>query len=44
MATEYISDIKFAVAYASIHNHFNQERHLNSREIFKKNCATVLAE
>jgi hypothetical protein len=23
--------------HASIHNHFNQERHLNRREIFKKN-------
>ena len=27
---------KFAAAHASIHNHFNQERHLNSRAIFKQ--------
>ena len=28
---------KFAAAHASIHNHFNQDRHLTSREVFKKN-------
>ena len=33
---------KFAAA--SIHNHFNQERHLNRREIFKKNRSAALAE
>ncbi len=27
---------KFAAAHASIHNHFNQERHLTRREFFKK--------
>ena len=35
---------KFAAAHASIHNHFNQERHLTRREIFKKNRSTALAE
>ncbi len=35
---------KFAAARASIHNHFNLDRHLNSREIFKKNRAAALAE
>jgi putative transposase len=28
---------KFAAAHASIHNHFNHERHLTRREIFKQN-------
>ena len=35
---------KFAVTHASIHNHFNQERHLISRETFKQNRAAALAE
>ena len=35
---------KFAVTHASIHNHFNQDRHLNRREIFKKDRAVALAE
>ncbi len=35
---------KFAAAHASIHNHFNLERHLNSRAIFKKDRAAALAE
>jgi len=35
---------KFAAVHASIHNHFNQERHLNRREIFKKNRSAALAE
>ena len=35
---------KFATAHASIHNHFNQDRHLNRRDIFKENRATALAE
>jgi putative transposase len=35
---------KFAAVHASIHNHFNQERHLTHREIFKKNRSAVLAE
>ena len=35
---------KFAAAHASIHNDFNLDRHLNSREIFKQNRAAALAE
>ncbi len=35
---------KFAAAHASIHNHFNHDRHLNRRDIFKQNRATALAE
>ena len=35
---------KFAAAHASFHNHFNQDRHLNSRDNFKQNRAAALAE
>ncbi len=35
---------KFAAAHASIHNHFNLDRHLNRRDIFKQNRASALAE
>ena len=35
---------KFASAHASIHNHFNQDRHLNGRDTFKQNRATALSE
>ncbi len=35
---------KFAAAHASIHNHFNQDRHLNRRDIFKLNRAAALTE
>jgi putative transposase len=35
---------KFASIHASIHNHFNKDRHLNRREIFKQNRAAALAE
>ena len=35
---------KFAAAHASIHNHFNQDRHLNSRDIFRESRAAALAE
>jgi len=34
---------KFANIHASIHNHFNQERHLYRREIFKENRIAALA-
>ncbi len=30
---------KFAAAHASIHSHFNQDRHPNRRDIFKQNRA-----
>ena len=35
---------KFAATHASIHNHFNQERHLYNREDFKLNRSAALAE
>ena len=34
---------KFSSIHASIHNHFNLDRHLNSRETFKKNRSGALA-
>ena len=35
---------KFASVHASIHNHFNHERHLDRRDIFKQARAAALAE
>ena len=35
---------KFAAVHASIHNHFNRERHLERRDIFKQKRAAALAE
>ena len=35
---------KFAAIHASIHNHFNLERHLNPRDIFKQTPSAALAE
>ena len=35
---------KFASIHASLHNHFNQDRHLNRRGIFKQNRSAALAE
>ena len=35
---------KFAAIHASIHNHFNHDRHLNRRDIFKQNRSAALAE
>ena len=35
---------KFAAAHAAIHNHFNHDRHLNPRDIFKRNRSAALAE
>jgi putative transposase len=35
---------KFGSIHASIHNHFNLERQLNRRKIFKENRAAALAE
>jgi putative transposase len=34
----------FAAVHSSVHNHFNQERHLYSRDNFKLNRAAALAE
>ncbi len=35
---------KFAAIHASVHNHFNQERHLYSRQNFKLNRSAALVE
>jgi len=35
---------KFAAVHGSVCNHFNQERHLNSRDNFKTNRTAALAE
>ena len=35
---------KFASIHASIHNHFNHQRHLNRRDIFKQDRDAALAE
>ena len=35
---------KFAAVHASIHNHFNLDRHLNPRDVFKQNRVAALAE
>ena len=35
---------KFDAAHASTHNHFNQDRHLTSRGMFKKNRSAALVE
>ena len=35
---------KLAAIHASIHNHFNHDRHLNRRDTFKQARAAVLAE
>ena len=35
---------KFASVHASIHNHFNHDRHLNRRDTFKQDRAAALAE
>ena len=35
---------KFAAIHASIHNHFNLDRQLNSRETFKQDRSAALAE
>ena len=35
---------KFTSVHASIYNHFNHERHLNRRDIFKQDRAAAVAE
>ncbi len=35
---------KFASIHSSLHNHFNQERHLYSRQIFKLNRTAALTQ
>jgi putative transposase len=35
---------KFTSVHASVHNHFNQDRHLHSRRNFKPNRSVAIAE
>ena len=35
---------KFSAVHASIYNHFNHQRHLNHRDIFRQARAAALAE
>ena len=35
---------EFASVHASMHNHFNHDRHLNRRDIFKRNRSAALPE
>jgi putative transposase len=35
---------KFTSVHAQVHNHFNQERHLISREVYKQKRSAALAE
>ena len=35
---------KFASVHASLHDHFDRDRHLNRRDIFNQNRSTALAE
>ncbi len=35
---------KFSAVHASIHNHFNHQRHLTRRNTFKQHRAAALAE
>src|SRR6185295_6068942 len=35
---------QFASTHATFHNHFNQDRHLVSREIYRKRRSAALAE
>ena len=34
---------KFAAVHGSVHNHFSQERHLVSRQVYKQRRAAALA-
>ena len=35
---------RFTAIHSSVYNHFNQDRHLNRRNIFKENRSAALAE
>jgi putative transposase len=35
---------KFSSVHAQVHNHFNQERHLISREVYKQKRSAAVAE
>ena len=34
---------KFTAIHASVHNHFNQDRHLNRRDSFNQNRSAAMA-
>jgi putative transposase len=35
---------KFSSVHAQVHNHFNQERHLVNRQVYKQRRSIALAE
>jgi putative transposase len=35
---------RFTTIHSSVYSHFNQDRHLNRRDIFKENRSAALAE
>ena len=35
---------KFTAAHASIHNHFNHQRHLTRRDMFKQHRAAAVSQ
>ena len=35
---------KFAAVHGTVHNHFNQERHLISRDLYRERRSVALAE
>jgi len=35
---------KFSSIHAEVHNHFNQERHFVTRQVYKQRAAGALAE
>jgi putative transposase len=35
---------KFASVHASLHNHFSQERHLITKDLYRERRSTALAE
>jgi putative transposase len=35
---------KFGSVHAQVHNHFNQERHLVARQVYKQRRSAALAE
>jgi putative transposase len=35
---------KFAAVHGTVHNHFNQERHLISRDLYRQRRSAALAE
>ena len=35
---------KFSSVHAQVHNHFNQERHLVTRQVYKQRRSAALAE